>query len=142
FAVAIWDEATHTLILARDRYGIKPLYYAPLLHGGLAFASEIKALYASGLIPRCPASEGILEYFAFQNVWREQTMFQGIYQLEPGVTLTWHTGHLSRRRYWDITFPRSRRGGLQALAEEHRDIIQRAIRRHIAADVPVMSYLS
>jgi asparagine synthase (glutamine-hydrolysing) len=58
------------------------------------------------------------------------------------VTLTWHSGRLSRRRYWDLTFPRSRRGDLQALAEEHRDILQRAIRRHIAADVPVMSYLS
>src|SRR5712691_4665219 len=142
FAVAIWDEATHTLALARDRYGVKPLYYALLPQGGLAFASEIKALHASGLVPRGPAVEGILEYFAFQNVWREQTMFQDIYQLEPGVTLTWHAGHVSRRRYWDLAFPRSRHGSLQALAEEHRDILQRAIRRHIAADVPVMSYLS
>jgi asparagine synthase (glutamine-hydrolysing) len=141
-AVAIWDETTRTLVLARDRYGIKPLYYALLPRGGLVFASEIKALYASGLITPQPSCEGIMEYFSFQNVWREQTMFQRICQLEPGVTLTWHAGHLSRRRYWDITFPRSRRGSLAALAEEHRQILQRALRRQIAADVPVMSYLS
>jgi asparagine synthase (glutamine-hydrolysing) len=142
FTVAIWDAVTHTLVLARDRYGIKPLYYAPLPAGGLVFASEMKAIHASGLMAPQPSCEGILEYFSFQNLWREQTMFQGIYQLEPGMTLTWHDGHFSHRRYWDITFPRSRRGSLDALTEEHRQILQRAMRRQIAADVPVMSYLS
>ena len=77
FAVAIWDAVTHTLVLARDRYGIKPLYYAPLSGGGLVFASEMKAMHASGLIAPQPSCEGILEYFSFQNLWREQTMFQG-----------------------------------------------------------------
>jgi asparagine synthase (glutamine-hydrolysing) len=141
-AVAIWDDTTRTLVLARDRYGVKPLYYAPLPEGGLIFASEIKAIHASGLLASRPSPEGILEYFSFQNLWREQTMFQGVYQLEPGVALTWRAGNLSRRRYWDITFPRSRRGKLATLAEEHRYILGRAIRRQIAADVPVMSYLS
>lgn len=142
FAIALWDTATHTLVLARDRYGIKPLYYAPLPRGGLIFASEIKAIHASGLIASQPSCEGILEYFSFQNLWREQTMFAGIYQLAPGTVLTWQAGQCSQRRYWDITFPRSRRASLQTLAEEHRHILQRALRRHIAADVPVMSYLS
>ena len=142
FAVAIWDEATRSLVLARDRYGIKPLYYAPLPTGGLVFGSEVKAIYAAGLLPQHPSSAGILEYFSFQNVWREQTMFKGVCQLSAATILTWQDGHLARRQYWDINFPRSRRGSLDVLTEEHRDILSRSIRRQIAADVPVMSYLS
>jgi len=141
-AVAIWDRVEQRLVLARDRYGIKPLYYAPLPNNGLVFASEIKAIHASGLVPREPSPEGIYEYFAFQNIWREQTMFKSIYQLDPGVWLTWQDGKLTRSRYWDITFPRSRRGSLQTLAEEHREILGRVIRRQVAADVPISSYLS
>ncbi|HEV3262029.1 MAG TPA: asparagine synthase (glutamine-hydrolyzing) [Gemmataceae bacterium] len=142
FAVAIWDQARRTLVLARDRYGIKPLYLASLPQGGLVFASEIKAILASGLVASQPCHEGILEYFSFQNVWREPTMFRGIHQLEAGVTLTWGEGRLARRCYWDIQFPRSRPAAFPDLVEEHRDILARAIRRQIAADVPVKSYLS
>ena len=142
FAVAIWQPAARQLVLARDRYGIKPLYYACIDGGGLVFASEIKALHESGLVPLRPSPLGIREYFAFQNVWGEQTMFEGIRQLSPATMLVWEDGRVSRRRYWDLTFPRSRRGSVSALADEHRQILRRVVRRQIAADVPVMSYLS
>jgi asparagine synthase (glutamine-hydrolysing) len=142
FAVAIWDRAERTLVLARDRYGIKPLYYALAPAGACVFGSEIKAVLASGLIAPQPCPEGVMEYFSFQNLTRKQTMFAGIHQLEPATVLTWKAGHVSERRFWDLSFPRSRRQALPALAEEHRAILQRAIKRQLAADVPVKSYLS
>ncbi len=146
FAVAIWDARERTLVLARDRYGIKPLYFAfddpELDNGTMVFGSEIRTLHASGLLPSAPSGEGILEYFSFQNVWREQTMFAGVRQLDAGCSLTWRDGKVQQRRYWDIEFTRSRTGSLDSLAEEHRDVLQRSIQRQIAADVPVMSYLS
>lgn len=142
FAVAIWDTHDRRLVLARDRHGVKPLYLALLPGGSLVFASEIRAILASGLVEREPAASGILEYFAFQNLWGRQTMFQGIEQLEAGTVLTWQGGSIGRRCFWDITFPRSRRSTLPELAEEHRAILQRVVRRQLAADVPVHSYLS
>src|SRR5205807_2685628 len=80
--------------------------------------------------------------FAFQNLWGEHTMFAGIHQLISGTLLVWQGGQTTRRRYWDIAFPRSRGGSIDALARDHREILQRVVRRQIAADVPVMSYLS
>jgi asparagine synthase (glutamine-hydrolysing) len=142
FAVAIWEPSARRLVLARDRYGIKPLYYALVQGSGIVFASEIKAIHRSSLVPARPSASGIREYFAFQNVWREPTMFDAIRQLSPGTMLVWKDGDISRRRYWDLAFPRSRSGSIAALADEHREILRRVVRRQIAADVPVMSYLS
>src|SRR6516165_2103166 len=142
FAIAVWDQVEQTLTLARDRYGIKPLYYAPLPSGACVFGSEIKAIFASNLVPQRPNPEGVMEYFAFQNLIGRQTTFAGVYQLEPGVAMTWKNGRLSERVYWDISFPRSRRAPLQELAEEHRSILSKAIRRQMMADVPVQTYLS
>jgi asparagine synthase (glutamine-hydrolysing) len=73
FAIAIWEPRQRRLVLARDRYGIKPLYFAPVSGGGLVFGSEIEAIHRSGLVQRNPSLEGIREYFAFQNVWGEST---------------------------------------------------------------------
>ena len=142
FAVAIWDDRAGRLVLARDRLGIKPLYYATLPSGELVFASEITPIHSSGLVPRRPSLLAVREYFAFQNVWGERTMFDGILQLLPGELLGWSDGATTRRRYWSMEFPRSRREPLAALADEHRDLLRRVVRRQIAADVPVTSYLS
>jgi asparagine synthase (glutamine-hydrolysing) len=142
FATAVWDAREQHLVLARDRFGIKPLYYSALPDGGLVFASEIKALYRSGLVRPAPSAEGIREYFAFQNVWGRQTMFRDVSQLLPGELLEWQNGSISRRSFWTLSFPRSRRDPVSTLAEEHREILRRVVRRQIAADVPVMSYLS
>ena len=141
FGVALWDDLEKQLVLARDRYGIKPLYYA-FPSGGCVFASEIKAILASGSIECRPSARGVIEFFSFQNLWGQQTMFKDIFQLEPGTVLTWKQGKVTRRQYWDLSFPRSRREPLTELAEEHRNILRRAMRRQIAADVPVKTYLS
>jgi asparagine synthase (glutamine-hydrolysing) len=142
FAIALWEPSKRRLVLARDRYGIKPLYYASPDEGGLVFGSEVRAIERSGLVPLRPSARGVREYFAFQNLWGEHTMFEGIRQLPPGTLLRWDDGRLSMRRYWDLTFTRSRTETTEALAEEHREIVRRVVRRQIAADVPVMSYLS
>lgn len=142
FGVGIWDRRTHTLTLARDRFGIKPLYFAPLPDGAVAFASEIKPIMAGNFLPHKPNARGILEYFSFQNLWGEETMFSGIFQLPPGVIMTVEGGRILREQFWDLTFPRSRREPMNDLIAEHRAITERAIMRQIAADVPVTSYLS
>jgi asparagine synthase (glutamine-hydrolysing) len=142
FALAIWDERHGRLVLARDRFGIKPLYYAVLDGGALVFASEVKAIFASGLLQAAPSALGVREYFAFQNVWGARTMFEGVSQLLPGELLVWEQGTAQRRRFWRLSFSRSRTDGLDTLAAEHREILRRVVRRQIAADVPVVSYLS
>jgi asparagine synthase (glutamine-hydrolysing) len=142
FGTAIWDERTRTLVLARDRYGIKPLYYAPLPGGGLAFASEIKAILASELIAPQPSEDGLIEYFTLQNLVQRNTMFRGVFQLPAGTLLIWQNHRIRSRIFWDIRFPRSRRQTEAELAEEHRAILMRSVKRQIAADVPVKSYLS
>lgn len=142
FAIAIWDNRTKTFILARDRYGIKPIYFSHLSDGALIFASEIKAILAAELIAQKPSFTGILEYFSFQNLWRNFTMFEGVEQLEPGYYLQWQQKHISKTQYWDIRFPRSRKDKLADLVMEHQTLLKQAVERHIAADVPVMSYLS
>jgi asparagine synthase (glutamine-hydrolysing) len=100
FAFAVWDQRRNTLYFARDRYGIKPLYVSRRA-GALLFASEIRAIHASGLVALEPDTTAILEYFAHQNLWGSQTMFRDV-ELLPAAT--WErvdrSGSL-RRAYWD-----------------------------------------
>ncbi|MCW0190482.1 MAG: asparagine synthase (glutamine-hydrolyzing) [Rhodococcus sp.] len=142
FAVAIWDTRNKMLTLARDRYGIKPLYLARLADGMLVFGSEIRAIHASGLLAPAPDPYGIMEYFSFQNLWYERTMFRGVEHCPPATVLNWRDGVTQQDRFWDITFPRSRRGRRKDLAAEHRACLLDVMKRQIAADVGVKSYLS
>jgi asparagine synthase (glutamine-hydrolysing) len=143
FAVAIWDVKKRQLVLARDRYGIKPLHYATTPTGQIVFGSEIRTVFGSSLVDRQPSPQGIIEYFSVQNLWQGRTMFAQIKQLEAGTFLIRNqSGGTRHERYWDLTFPRSRRGSMDELAGEHREILGRSLKRQIAADVPVMSYLS
>jgi asparagine synthase (glutamine-hydrolysing) len=85
FAFAIWDRRGKTLFLARDRYGIKPLYTARAPGGSLVFASEIRAIHASGLIEKREDYDGLLEYFSQQNPWGERTAFAGVSEFPAGT---------------------------------------------------------
>ncbi|MFU1981674.1 asparagine synthase (glutamine-hydrolyzing) [Bordetella hinzii] len=142
FAVAIWDVRARKLVLARDRYGIKPLHYAIAPSGALVFGSEIRTVLASGLIAQRPSVDGILEYFSVQNLWDGRTMFDGVQYLESGTMLIRGPQGMRKERYWDLSFPRSARGSMDDLARQHREILMRTLQRQIAADVPVMTYLS
>ncbi|WP_421790280.1 asparagine synthase (glutamine-hydrolyzing) [Hyphobacterium sp.] len=142
FGVAIWDNDNRTLVLARDRYGVKPVYYAPLHDDAFAFGSEIRTILAANVTEKKPNPLGVMEYMNFQNLWGDRTMFHGINQLPAGTYLVYKAGRYSMRKFWDLSFTRSRTGTMDELAEEHRAIVRRGVKRQIAADVPVMSYLS
>ncbi|NCT56184.1 MAG: asparagine synthase (glutamine-hydrolyzing) [Legionella sp.] len=142
FAFGLWDANQETFILVRDRYGIKPVYYAETSQHALVFGSEIKAILASGLVDKMPSTSGIMEYFSFQNLWRDETMFKGIKQLEPATCLMWKNKKLTKTTYWDITFDRSSNRTLSDLTEQHRSILKDSVKRQLVADVPVTSYLS
>ena len=143
FAFALWDRARHRLLLARDRLGIKPLYYA-ITERELLFASEIKALVGAGGI-RPTFNEGILpEFLATRYVAGEDTFFEGIKALGPGTTLSWSPDDgLAKRRYWRL--PAATNAGVGTFrerAEEVRTRLEGAVRSHLMSDVPLGLFLS
>ncbi len=142
FAFALWDRRSRALFLARDRYGIKPLYLAPRPEGRIVFASEVRGILASGIAPRRDSPRAILEYLSFQNLWGEFTLFDGIVQFPAGHWARYGPEGSVRRRFWDFTFPRSFRGTMEDAAARHREILRRVVARQIEADVPVVTYLS
>ena len=143
FAFALWDERRRKLFLARDRLGIKPLYYARREHE-LLFASEIKALLAAG--PLQPAfNRAVLpEFLATRFVAGEETFFKGIRKLLPGRTLSWRAAEgVQKQRYWTLpTELDSSSASLQERAHEVRRRLEDAVRCHLVSDVPVGLFLS
>lgn len=148
FAVALWDRSNATLLLARDRVGICPLYYAEV-DGWLLWASEAKALLASGLIEPRADRQGIDHFFTLFAQAQQRTCFEGISSLGAGEYLRVRRGSITRRRYFELEFPdRSEDIDSPSAADEARvvdratDLLRTAVRRRLAADVPVASYLS
>jgi len=142
FAFAIWDEKKGRLLLARDRLGIKPLYYAAT-DRELLFASEIKALLAAGV--RAELNRAVVpEYLATRFVSGAATLFRDAKRLEPGRTLTWTRGEgLRQRRYWSIPPAAPDSGeGFPARATELRVRLREAVKSHLMSDVPLGLFLS
>ena len=139
FAIAIWDARRHRLVLARDRFGIKPLYYRADADG-LAFASELRAL------PRGEVDLDALEAFlAFNVVPGPLTIFRECRKLPPGHLLAWEDGSVSIERFADARpAPESelRKGTTTELAEELRERLRGSVRAHLVSDVPVGVLLS
>jgi asparagine synthase (glutamine-hydrolysing) len=148
FAFAIWEPGTGRLFLARDRLGIKPLYYH--FDGRrLAFASEIKALLELPGLPRRVDREALGDYLAFRYVLTEQTLFAGIRKLQPGchldidVARLFDAGRLPDPRcWWDPPFVSDDSGDPRDLAVQLADLIQDAVRLQLRSDVPVGCHLS
>ncbi len=141
FAFALWDDRTRTLLLARDRYGIKPLYYTQI-GGRLVFASEVKAILALREVPRRVSVPALLDYFTFQNTFEETTLFDGIRLLEPGHILTLRDAHVERRRYWDFDFTPDEDLREEASCERLKYLLEDTVKRQLVSDVPVGAYLS
>lgn len=145
FAFAIWDKRERTLTLARDRYGIKPLYWARV-RDTVLFASEIKGMLAHGELRSKLDGPGLLEYFTFQNFFTERTLFEGVRLLPAG---TWMQVRLDVRwsplpaRYWDYNFvePTTRLSDQDYLEELDR-LFRQAVTRQLVSDVELGSYLS
>jgi asparagine synthase (glutamine-hydrolysing) len=139
FAFAVWDARERRLLLARDRLGIKPLYYA-LRGDELIFASEIKAILAAGVVPEFDARV-VPEYLATRFVSGEGTFFRGIRKLLPGRILTWSRHHGIRiRRYWRP--PPAGSKPVPATAADLRDRLAESARLHLMSDVPLGVFLS
>ncbi|WFU53764.1 asparagine synthase (glutamine-hydrolyzing) [Bradyrhizobium pachyrhizi] len=142
FACAIWDESQRELVIARDRYGIKPVYVAELPGKGLVFGSEVRALYASGLLDKQFDASATLEYFTLMNNWGGRTPFRGVRLLKPGTFERMTASGSSCDTYWGASYNRKYSPGLARASGEFGEILQAALRRQLAADVPVMAYLS
>ena len=145
FAFAIWDRRRRELFLARDRLGVKPLYYALTPDGSLYFGSEIKAILASGVVRAELNLAALPDYLANHATSGADTLFAGIKRLLPGHTLRWRDGEVRIERYWDLTFSpeldsRSRREEL--MIAEYRDRLREAVRMRLMSDVPLGCFLS
>lgn len=151
FAFALWDRSTETLYLARDRLGMKPLYFARLPpnarapRGTLLFASEPKALLCSPEVDRSLDLAALDSYLDLFYVPPPRSIFAGIEQLPPGHLLTWRDGQITIERWWDcVPRPPDPHLGedLEAWAEAVEPTLVRAFELHTVSDVPVGAYLS
>ncbi len=142
FAFALWDRQRGELLLARDRLGVKPLVYAPLAGGHLAFASEIHALKAHPGIDLGIDGEALSEFLACLYVPAPRTIHAGIRKLPPGHTLRWRGGRTEIRSYWRPAFTGGRDASLEEAVEEIMPPLRRAVAERMVADVPVGCFLS
>jgi len=144
FAMAIWDGRRNELFLARDHFGIKPLYYCDL-PGRLAFASEVKALLT---LPECPRAldiNALSQFLTMLWVPDPATAFQGIHKLPAGHYATYRAGRLDVRQYWDLSFPPAEGPYVTdgpRLAAEFRERFDLAVRGQMLSDVPIGAFLS
>lgn len=144
FALGIWDREKNALVLARDRFGVKPLYYF-LKNGVLAFASEIKALLQHPELSARVNEAVLLEYFTFQNVFSRNTLFQDVHMLPAG-----YIGHIALgdeqvrlQEFWDFHFAEpEERGDPREYIEELDRLFVQAVNTQLVSDVPVGAYLS
>ena len=144
FAFALWDSNRRTLFLARDRVGIKPLFYALLPHGGLAFASELKALLLHPGVARDVVPASVADYFAYGYVPEPRTIFDRVLKLPPASTLTVVEGRSvpEPRSYWDLIFDSGFTGDEAEATGALRERLREAVESHLVADVPVGAFLS
>ena len=145
FAFAIWDAPKRRLLLARDRLGIKPLYWAQA-GSRLLFGSEIKAILASGLV-RAEANDSALpELLGTRYLSGTETLFEGVRRLLPGHTLVFEDGQVTIRQYWDVPTgepnPEVARLSEQDAVRRFRELLDESIRIRLMADVPLGMFLS
>ncbi len=145
FAFALLDlrqsNRSPTLLLARDRFGIKPLYYTQVKER-LLFASEIKALLLCQDVRRKMNLESLHRYMALRWVPGPETMLEGVYKLPPAHYLLWEDGRISSASYWEIRYEVDDHRSAADLAEELRTILASAVDRHMISDVPLGVFLS
>ena len=141
FGLAIWDRRSQSLLLARDRVGIKPLYYTEAA-GTLYFGSEIKSILESPEVSRDLDIDALDHYLSFLYTPADGSIFRGIRKLPPGCLAIWRDGRLQIERYWqpsaEETFPGSEADAVREL----RSVLADAVRVHLVSDVPLGAFLS
>lgn len=146
FALALWDRKERRLLLARDRYGIKPLYVARQ-RGAISFGSEQKAILAQPAFQRTLDKQALLEYFTFQNIFTDRTLLQDIHLLPAGhyAVIDEKTPDTAMKwvRYWDYHFTEPQgRVNRQEYVEELDRLFRQAVNRQLVSDVELGAYLS
>ena len=142
FAFALWDQRKHQLLLARDRIGIKPLFYT-FVEGRLLFASELKAILQLPEVERRLNWEAVAHLFAFLTTPSDQAIVNGIRKLEPGHILLASPGeHHQIQRYWELQFAPERGRPEAYFIQKTRELVEESVRLHMVSDVPVGAFLS
>ncbi len=143
FAFAIWDARRSELFLARDRLGVKPLYYVYNENGDLYFASEIKALLEAGAVKPELNYNALPDQLANHGTTGDETLFAGIKRLLPGHTMVWKDGRIDIREYWDLQFePKAEDRSDSEWVDEWRDRFRQSVELRLMADVPLGMFLS
>lgn len=140
FAFALWDEREQTCLLARDRFGIKPLYYHAA-NGQLTFGSEIRTLLASPQVPRGIDPQSVYRYFRTGSVPEPRTLLRDVRVLEAGHMGRWHAGRFEPRRYWTLQFPAATTPESDAAGRTRAALLD-SVTHHFVSDVPVGIFLS
>jgi asparagine synthase (glutamine-hydrolysing) len=144
FAFAIWDREKQTLFLARDRLGIKPLFYSELANGQFIFGSELKSLMQHPELSKTIEPTAVEDYFGFGYIPDPKTIYKGIYKLEPAHVLKIKRGDVSYRpqQYWDVDFTIQSQLNEQETGEELIERLREAVSIRTIADVPLGAFLS
>lgn len=145
FAFAVWNKAERELLVVRDRFGVKPLYYYLAADGTFWFASEIKALLASGAVKPELDETALPSFLANRAPMGTQTLYKGVQRLEPGCALRWKAGTVRITRYWDL--PVAGENGDLALrdadvAQEFYERLKESVKLRLMSDVPLGVFLS
>ena len=147
FAFAIWDARQHRVFIARDPMGIKPLYYAQS-GAYFLFASEVRCLLGSGLLPKQLSHPGLLNYLTYGSCYDPLTLVDGVHALPAGHTLVWDSGNVKVKPYWDLVEEQAGDSqpaldhGTQPTAAQLRPLIEESVRLQMVSDVPVGVFLS
>jgi len=141
YAFAIWDDFEKKLFLARDRLGIKPVYYSNT-GGTFVFASELKALKSSGLISSDINPAALVAYLMLGSVPCPVTIYQSVYALEPGSYLIWQNGVFETHRYWDLPVQTGEVNDKEEAVERIKELLLESVRLRMISDVPLGAFLS
>lgn len=141
FAFALWDSNKKTLFLARDRLGIKPLYYT-IVDGKILFASEIKSILQWTQVKRIVNTTALHDYLTFRHTLCDDTMFLGIKKLLPGHVMAYHKGKYSIKQYWDVPVSINHKKPENYYIEHLRRLLEESVRIRLMSEVPLGVYLS
>jgi asparagine synthase (glutamine-hydrolysing) len=142
FALAVWDTRQQLLLLARDRLGKKPLVYHHAADGGLAFASELRALLHHPGVPRDESPRAIDDYLTYLYVPAPTTAYRDIKKLPPAHRLVWRADRISVEPYWQVRFGDKRSLSEEEALDHFGELLRDAVRRRLIADVPLGAFLS
>jgi asparagine synthase (glutamine-hydrolysing) len=143
FAFAVWDKKKKELFIARDRFGVKPLYYVHDDEGNLFFGSEIKTLLEAGAVRPELNYDALPDQLGNHGTSYDETLFRGVKRLLPGHTLTWKDGAVKIEKYWDLAFePKTEELSDRDCIDRWLDLFKESVRLRLMADVPLGMFLS